>query len=388
MDFKDALKDPAGAFHSPDQIVRDQTLSNEEKLRLLDNWEQDAIQLQRASAENMTGGEDDRLQQIRLAKDSLTKQSTNGVNGGSPADQDSDIPGPAKVAHTESASDDPRRREAAETDATQSRESSRDNHAENSGSAADGDRSQASKISDPDELPSPEGLPEVRIYSHSNLFYWWPAWVVGYALAALSFFSGGVVELDEVRNEFFHPSSLPGIGYVSLLLTLVFFTNVKLRGIYSIALILVLALIGTVFAWLEWWDDIFGILPLVSVHMNLGFYLVFSTGLFLLWALMFFIFDRFTWWRIRPGQMIEERLIGSGEKSYDAKGMLFEQRSEDFFRHKLIGLGAGDLVLMTSGARQENISIPNVLFVESKVRQIQRLVAIKPDDLMQFEGHD
>ena len=242
------------------------------------------------------------------------------------------------------------------------------------------------RIDEPDELPSPEGLPEVKIYSHSNLFYWWPAWVTGYAMAALSYFRGGVIELDEVRNEFFHPSSTPGFTYVIILLTLIFFTNVKLRGVYSIVLILAVALIATVFALLDWWDDIFSVLPLLSVHMNFGFYIVFSTGLMILWLLMFFVFDRFVWWRIRPGQMIEERLIGSGEKSYDAKGMLFQQRSEDLFRHKLIGLGAGDLVLMTGGARKEDISIPNVLFVERKVRSIQRLIAVKPDDLLAPEA--
>ena len=156
-------------------------------------------------------------------------------------------------------------------------------------------------VSEPKDLPSPEGLPEVKIYSHSDLFYWWPAWVAGYILATLSYLRGGVIELDDVRSEYFHPSSTPGFTYVIILLTLIFFTNVKLRGVYSIVLILSVALISTVFALLGWWDDIFAVLPLLSVHMNFGFYIAFSTGLLVLWLLMFFVFDRFVWVAYSPG---------------------------------------------------------------------------------------
>jgi hypothetical protein len=62
--------------------------------------------------------------------------------------------------------------------------------------------------------------------------------------------------------------------------------------------------------------------------------------------------------------------------------MLFEQHGDDFFRHVVLGLGAGDLKLMTTGAKSEQIDIPNVLFANHKVKQIQRLVAVKPDDAL------
>lgn len=38
---------------------------------------------------------------------------------------------------------------------------------------------------------------------------------------------------------------------------------------------------------------------------------------------MFFVFDRFTYWRIRPGQMTEEHLIGGGAESFDTNGLRF-----------------------------------------------------------------
>ena len=65
---------------------------------------------------------------------------------------------------------------------------------------------------------------------------------------------------------------------------------------------------------------------------------MFLTGLMFIWLIMFFLFDRLTYWHIRPGQMIEERLIGGGAESFDSNGLRFQKHSSDFFRTAL-GLG-------------------------------------------------
>jgi hypothetical protein len=74
-------------------------------------------------------------------------------------------------------------------------------------------------------------------------------------------------------------------------------------------------------------------------------------------------------------------MIGGGEQSYDTRGMLFEQRGNDFFRY-VVGLGASDLLLITTGARKQEIDIPNVLFAGHKVGVMQRLIAIKPEEAL------
>jgi hypothetical protein len=43
--------------------------------------------------------------------------------------------------------------------------------------------------------------------------------------------------------------------------------------------------------------------------------------------------------------------------------------------------------LVTTGAKKEIIEIPNVLLAQSKVRKIQRLVAVKPDDALAAIGN-
>lgn len=234
----------------------------------------------------------------------------------------------------------------------------------------------------PEDLPDPGQLPELRIYSHSTLLYWWPVWAVGYVMAMITYFRGGAIELDQVRQEWFHPSAGLGVTYVLLLVLVILFTNVKLRGIYSVVFTLALVTMTLLFAWLGWWDEILGVVPHLSVHMNMGFYLVFSTALMIVWLLAFFVFDRMVFYRIRPGQMAEEHVIGGGERSYDARGMLVEQHGDDFFRHVLLGLGAGDLKITTSGAIKEELHIPNVTFANRKVKMIQKLVAVEPHNLM------
>ena len=145
--------------------------------------------------------------------------------------------------------------------------------------------------------------------------------------------------------------------------------------------ILVVVLTAVLLGWLQLFDDLVEIIPYLGMHMTLGFFLVTATGVFVMWALAFFVFDRMAFWRIRPGQMTFERWVGDAEKSYDTRGLLFEKKSEDYFKQLLLGLGMGDLSIVTSGARKEEIDIPNVVFVDAKVRAIQRLIAIKPDEV-------
>ena len=233
-----------------------------------------------------------------------------------------------------------------------------------------------------ERLPDPGRLPEVLLYSHSTLVYWWPVWATGYVMALYTWLAGGVVRIDGTQQSLVATSSAPGLIYVTVLLLVILITNMRIRGIASLATIFGIAFVTVLFAWLGWWDDIFRLIPQLSVHLNLGFYLVFSTALLTIWLLAFFVFDRLVYWRVRPGQLTEQHFVGGGEMSYDTRGMLFEQQGDDFFRHIVLGLGAGDLKLMTTGAKTQTIEIPNVLFAQRKVAQIQRLVAVKPDDAM------
>jgi len=233
-----------------------------------------------------------------------------------------------------------------------------------------------------DPVHSVGGLPpaqqadaqEVIVYSHSTLLYWWPAWAFGYIFAVLN--AGQERFLTTAEGA--RPSSAIGLTYLSILLLLIIFTNVRMRGINSVIALMSVAFVTVLLAWLGWWDNIARIIPYLWVHMNTGFYLVFSTGLLLVWLLMFFIFDRMTYWRIRPGQMTEEHLVGGGAESFDTNGLRFQKHRSDFFR-AVLGFGAGDLKATTTGTRGTVIEIPNVVLASRKVRAIEKLIAVRPD---------
>ena len=233
----------------------------------------------------------------------------------------------------------------------------------------------------PSDLPDPSALPEIRIYSRSSIFFWWPLWVTGYILAGITYLGGQRLALSNGSSILVHPNTGLGISFIVILTLIMMLTNVRLRGIYSVVGLLAMAFVTVLFAWLGWWDSIFSLIPQLTVYMNFGFYMTFSTLLLVIWALRFFLFDRLVFWRVRPGQLTEEHWIGGGEQSYDTRGMLFEQRGNDFFRYGL-GFGASDLLLITTGARKQEIDIPNVLFANQKIYNMQRLIAIKPEEIL------
>ena len=221
--------------------------------------------------------------------------------------------------------------------------------------------------------------PDIKIISRSNVFYWWPAWVIGFGVALITLFQGQDVAIGPETVERIHPSNNPGIFFIATLVLLVIFTNSKLRGIYSIVTLVTTAFFVVLFAWLGWWDNILRFIPQLSARANVGFYLVFSTTLLAVWLLAFFVFDRLTIWRVRPGQMLEEHLIGGQARSYDTNGLVFERRGQDLFHDIILGFGAGDLTLKIGGPHEETMQIPNVLFVDRKVKAIEKLIAVKPD---------
>jgi hypothetical protein len=62
--------------------------------------------------------------------------------------------------------------------------------------------------------------------------------------------------------------------------------------------------------------------------------------------------------------------------------MMVEKLRDDIFRHWVLGLGSGDIHLITnSGHRREEQLIHNVLFADRKVAALQRLIAVKPDQI-------
>ncbi len=77
----DKIEHPQTHYKTPDDLINDQEISLDEKLKALNIWEQDARQLMVASGEGMPGsnegikrGDHPMLGQVERAKISLEKQ--------------------------------------------------------------------------------------------------------------------------------------------------------------------------------------------------------------------------------------------------------------------------------------------------------------------------
>lgn len=66
-DVERAMISPVMVFDSPLEVVTSVDLTRQEKIELLKRWELDARALQRASDENMTGGEQPPLDAVNEA---------------------------------------------------------------------------------------------------------------------------------------------------------------------------------------------------------------------------------------------------------------------------------------------------------------------------------
>ena len=236
---------------------------------------------------------------------------------------------------------------------------------------------------------------EVHIVAHTMLFYWWPVWAVGLLLAGLTWLDGHrlaivpdgtkVVEgFDGGRDALVLPAGahLPkdpdtgkpreptlrvasrsgyGVVFVVVVLLVVFITNVPIRGLWSVIVVLTVLLGTVILALAGWWDDILEAAGHSHNYINALGYLAISVPLLVLWLVVVLFFDRQVYMVFAPGQLRVCKAIGDGEVAYDTVGMVVAKRRSDLFRHWLLGLGSGDLVVKTAGANAQQVEIRNVL---------------------------
>jgi len=82
-DFDKAMRDPKTCFDEPQDLLNDDSLSKEQKIKLLQQWEYDARQLSVAEEENMpsqTGEESNMLNRIQRALRELGVECDEGLD--------------------------------------------------------------------------------------------------------------------------------------------------------------------------------------------------------------------------------------------------------------------------------------------------------------------
>jgi len=256
---------------------------------------------------------------------------------------------------------------------------------------------------------------EVRIYSHSPLFYWWPVWVCGFIMATWTLIDdhrmaivpakttvdrtgegtyllkvNGPVRSDEPLEKAAAVPNAPGFHlraahnsrlgpiFVFVLLLVLLITSVPLRGLWSVVVIITLILTAIILALADMWDRIFESIGHLHIHANMALYLFLSGGMLVMWLVTVFFFDRQTYMIFTPGQLKVCLEIGGGETAYDTQGMTIQKHRDDLFRHWILGLGSGDLTVRTSGAQAHTFEMHNVLNVSSKLKVIEEMQRERP----------
>ncbi len=224
----------------------------------------------------------------------------------------------------------------------------------------------------------PAVIEQQKVFSHSSLVYWWPVWLMGYVMAALTYWQGSEYQIG-ADLELFHTSSNLGVFFFLTLFLVIIITNVSARGLVSGLVIMGVVLVSVILAYFALWDNILTWFGNLEIHLNFGAYFWFSTLMLTMWVVSTFIVDRMSYWHFTPGQVTHVVVLGAGSRSFDTNGMMLEKHREDLFRHWLLGVGSGDLKIRTSGATREEIDVPNVMFLGTKIEVMQRLIAQEPN---------
>jgi hypothetical protein len=272
-------------------------------------------------------------------------------------------------------------------------------------------------------VPIPDGNREIKLVSHSNLFYWWPVWFFGFVFAAWTGLEGHrlaivpdnakvVVRQSETKTEYdlryeskrkfvtdptatitnaevpettaskVYPARVSekswiGSLFVVILVLTVVITNVPLRGLWSFMVIVLIVLVALLITLFHAWDDIFGLIGGLHIYINMAGYLFIAAAVLLVWALATYIFDRRAYIIFTAGQVKVCEHIGDAVRTYDTVGMTFEKQRDDLFRHYILGFGSGDLIVRTSGAERQEIKIHNVLGIGWKLKAVEDVIREK-----------
>lgn len=266
-------------------------------------------------------------------------------------------------------------------------------------------------------VPPPSQVPaEIKVVSHSMLFYWWPVWFFGAIFALLTYIDNNrlVIVGSDAKIRFVQESgerrdvtvtgtmhekrlmddtaeskenlhernpkirvtarTWMGPVFFTIIFLVILITSVPLRGLWSLVTIILIALLAVIFSLFELWDNILKSLGDLHVFINMAGYLAISFALFIAWVVVIWVFDRRTYIIFTPGQVRVCEELGGREKVYDTTNMTMEKHRDDWFRHIILGFGTGDMSVKTSGAERHEILLPNVAFIGFKIDAIQQML--------------
>jgi len=223
----------------------------------------------------------------------------------------------------------------------------------------------------------------LTVHQHSDLIYWWVVWTYGLFCALWTWLRGTYVTVSPGHKQvLIYPHAWLGISFVFLVLFVLVFTNARARGVKSLVLFLCLAVVVLGVQLTAGWTEILQFFPLLLVHMNLAFYLLFSGALLAAWLVVVLGTDRAVYWEFGPNSIAKKYWFTDATESYTSPQVETSRQSDDIFVHRLLGLwflgfGTGDIEVRfsTAGSGQKVYFLKNVWRAAHVEKEINRLVA-------------
>jgi hypothetical protein len=270
--------------------------------------------------------------------------------------------------------------------------------------------------------PVHRGPREIKLVSHSPIFYWWPIWLLGYVMALVTWLDGTrltIVPADARLSEMAEPADkghknyklqIPsgettkvlseavtasadssvkhpfkyrvspktwmGPLYCVILLLTILITNIPLRGLWSFLVLMMLVVVALILTVFDAWEPLLGAIGNLHIYINMAGYLFIATTVLVLWAASVFVFDQRTYMVVSPGNVRVCEHIGASIRNIDSTGLEFEKQRDDLFRHWILGFFSGDLIIHMADKR-EQIRLPNVLWIGWRLEEVQEILREK-----------
>ena len=125
------------------------------------------------------------------------------------------------------------------------------------------------------------------------------------------------------------------------------------------------------------WNDVFQFLGGLDIRMNAAGYLCVGIPLFVAWLAVVLVYDRQHYVVFAAGQIRYVLEVGDNEIALQSEGAIVEKKRNDVFRHWLLGLGTGDLMIRVGGSDGQSIELENVIGIGRKLVLIDRLLKEK-----------
>src|SRR5262249_45594980 len=115
-----------------------------------------------------------------------------------------------------------------------------------------------------------------------------------------------------MEDPHFHVADNKGYGvlFTIVLLLVILITNVPLRGLWSVVVIVAVFLLSIIFALADWWGPILDAVGKLHIYINAAGYFLIALALFGVWLLTLLLFDPQIYMVFTPGQLRVHQEIG------------------------------------------------------------------------------